>query len=653
MRPAARAALGLLLLSLPLACAVPEPDFYGPHVARYDPETFYATTSMSGASFSADGERLLVTSDASGVFNAYSIPVAGGAPTQLTHSTDDAIFAEGWFPADDRLLYSADVGGNELDHVYVREPDGSVIDLTPGEGLKAGFLRWTADGSAFFVLSNERDPQVFDLYRYSLAVPVEAALSAARDGPAAYPRVLALQNPGTYEISDVSRDARWAALTKVRNNLDSDVYLASLSEAGAELVHVTPHQGDIEHGVAGFSPDGGTLFYSSNEGSEFRRVWAFEIGTGQRKLAYADDWDVMGYTFSDDGRWLSVVVNVDARTVVRVFDARTGAEVALPEIEAGDVVGVRFQKGGSRMAFYVNGDRSPANLYLLDLERGEVLRLTDNLTPAIDRSELVEAQVVRYPSFDGLEIPALLYRPHAASYAAPAPALVWVHGGPGGQSRKGYSAMIQHLVNQGYAVLAVNNRGSSGYGKTFYHLDDRRHGDVDLEDCIFGRRYLEGLEWVDGERVGIIGGSYGGYMVCAALCFEPEAFEVGVDIFGVTNWVRTLESIPSWWADFREALYDEMGDPEEERARLEARSPLFHAERIARPMLVIQGKNDPRVLQAESDEIVAALRGNGIPVEYVLFEDEGHGFSKKENRIATSRSISAFLDQHLRGVRRP
>ncbi|HBJ94350.1 MAG TPA: S9 family peptidase, partial [Hyphomonadaceae bacterium] len=187
--------------------------------------------------------------------------------------------------------------------------------------------------------------------------------------------------------------------------------------------------------------------------------------------------------------------------------------------------------------------------------------LTNTLNPAIDEEVLVDAQIVRYPSFDGLEIPSILYVPHGASAENPVPALVWVHGGPGGQTRAGYSATIQHLVNHGYAVLGANNRGSSGYGKTFYHMDDRRHGEVDLQDIVYGERWLAEQDWVNPDQIGIIGGSYGGYMVGAALAFEPDVFKVGVNIFGVMNWVRTLESIPPWWESFREALYDEMGDP--------------------------------------------------------------------------------------------
>jgi dipeptidyl aminopeptidase/acylaminoacyl peptidase len=208
--------------------------------------------------------------------------------------------------------------------------------------------------------------------------------------------------------------------------------------------------------------------------------------------------------------------------------------------------------------------------------------------------------------------------------------------------------MIQHLVNHGYAILAANNRGSSGYGKTFFHMDDRKHGEVDLKGIVQAKTYLQSLDWVDGERIGIIGGSYGGYMVGAALAFEPGVFDVGINIFGVMNWVRTLESIPPWWESFKEALYDEMGDPAVDGERHRRISPLFHATNITTPLLVVQGANDPRVLQVESDEIVAAVRANDVPVEYVLFEDEGHGFTKRENKIEASEAYLAFLDKHLR-----
>jgi len=196
-------------------------------------------------------------------------------------------------------------------------------------------------------------------------------------------------------------------------------------------------------------------------------------------------------------------------------------------------------------------------------------------------------------------------------------------------------------------VLSVNNRGSSGYGKTFYAADNKNHGDVDLKDCIWSKIFLESTGYVDPEKIGIMGGSYGGYMVMAALTFAPDEFKVGVNYFGVTNWLRTLKSIPPWWESFKEALYDEIGNPYEDSVALYNKSPLFHADKITKPFIVLQGANDPRVLKVESDEIVEIARKNGVYVEYVIFEDEGHGFQKVENQIEATEKVHLFLDKYL------
>lgn len=225
---------------------------------------------------------------------------------------------------------------------------------------------------------------------------------------------------------------------------------------------------------------------------------------------------------------------------------------------------------------------------------------------------------------------------------------MWVHGGPGGQTTRGYKPLIQYLVNHGYAVLGINNRGSSGYGQTFFTADDRKHGCEPLSDCVEGKKYLASLSYIDPDRIGIIGGSYGGYMTLAALAFRPDEFAVGVDIFGVANWLRTLESIPPYWESIRLALYQEIGDPKHDLAMLKEISPVFHASKIKKPLMVLQGANDPRVIKPESDDIVAAVKQNGVPVEYIVFPDEGHGFTKKKNQIESYRAIHQFLDKYLK-----
>jgi dipeptidyl aminopeptidase/acylaminoacyl peptidase len=286
-----------------------------------------------------------------------------------------------------------------------------------------------------------------------------------------------------------------------------------------------------------------------------------------------------------------------------------------------------------------------------DFAARRTTRLTNSLNPAINPDDLVETQTIRYKSFDGLAIPALLYTPHGAKPGGPKlPAIVEVHGGPGGQSTPVYYAMGQYLVNNGYVVLRVNNRGSSGYGKTFFAADDRKHGREPLWDCIAAKKYLASLGYVDTTRVAIMGGSYGGYMTLAALTFAPKRFAAGVDIFGVSNWVRTLQSMPAYWESQRQALYQEIGDPNTELERLKATSPLFHAHKIERPLLVIQGANDPRVIKSESDDIVAAVQKKGGAVEYVVFPDEGHGFAKRANEQKAIESTLKFLNKYLQPV---
>jgi dipeptidyl aminopeptidase/acylaminoacyl peptidase len=291
----------------------------------------------------------------------------------------------------------------------------------------------------------------------------------------------------------------------------------------------------------------------------------------------------------------------------------------------------------------------PANLFLYELGEHGVRQLTDTLNPEVDGNDLVQSETVRFEARDGLVIPGPLYKPIGAGPGSKAPVLVWVHGGPGGQSRPGYHSEKQFLINHGYGIFAINNRGSFGYGKSFLAADDQRHGREPLWDCIDAIGFLKTFDWVDPDRIGIIGGSYGGYMVLAALAYEPEAFDVGVDIFGVSNWLRTLENIPPWWESYREALYEEMGNPETQREMLHEISPVFHGDKIVKPLIILQGANDPRVLKAESDDMVEAIRSNGGIVEYLVFEDEGHGFGKSSNRAEGFHAVLDFLDTYLKG----
>ena len=310
---------------------------------------------------------------------------------------------------------------------------------------------------------------------------------------------------------------------------------------------------------------------------------------------------------------------------------------------------IHFSKDEQWLRIFAGGSNSPSDLYSYNLETKEYYKLTNALNDSINIEDLVKAKVVRFKSFDSLEIPAIYFLPHQASPKNKVPAMIYVHGGPGGQSRQNYNPLFQYMLNNGIAVLAVNNRGSSGYGKTFFKMDDLNHGEKDLQDCVKGKKWLQSQVEIDGDKIGIIGGSYGGYMTMAALTYTPEEFSLGVNIFGVTNWLRTLKNMPSHWESYRKALYLEVGDPFSiDSVRLKRISPLFHTDKVTKPLMVLQGSKDPRVLQVESDEIVAGVKKNGVPVEYLLFEDEGHGFLKKENETKAYKSIVSFLNRYLR-----
>src|SRR5688500_9271247 len=379
------------------------------------------------------------------------------------------------------------------------------------------------------------------------------------------------------------------------------------------------------------------------------RLRRYSLRNGTHEDVEKAAWDISGVSFSRNGKYRVLAVNEDGRGVIKVTETATGKPVRLPSLPSGGVAGVTIGNSESVMAFYLNGDRSPNDLFYLKLGTAQPTKLTSSLNPEIDAADLVDTQVVRFKARDGMTIPNILWKPHQATPANKAPALVWVHGGPGGQTTAGYSSVIQYLVNHGYVVLGINNRGSSGYGRSFFAADDQKHGREPLWDCVDAKKYLASLPYVDSNPNGIIGGSYGGYMVLAALAYQPDVFDVGVDIFGVSNWLRTLESIPAWWEAQRKALHAEMGDPVAQKQMLHDISPVFHADKIKKPLLVLQGANDPRVLKAESDDIVAAVKKNNVPVEYIVFPDEGHGFTKKKNQIEGYSAVLKFLDTHLKG----
>lgn len=598
----------------------------------YSIEQFFDNKSVVGGSFAPDESSLLVSSNETGIYNAYDLELESGKMTPLTQSTGNSIFGISYFPSDRRILYSSDQGGNEINHIYMRDLDGTVTDLTPDSLEKAQFFRWSYDQKSFYYLSNKRDQRFFDLYETNISDMISN---------------LIYENNENLDVSGISNDRSFLALTRNITTSKNELYLYDLNDRA--LIQLSEPGVNATFSPQFFSVDGQFLYCLTDQHGEFAELVRYDLSTEKEESVFKTNWDVWYAYDSYNEKYRVIGINEDGKTVVKVINLGTGTEVDFPKFDKGEVNSVSISKSEKLMRFAVGSSRSPSDLYLYNFETGSHKQLTHSLNPEINMDHLVDGEVVRFKSYDGVEIPSIYYKPQQGSESTPVPALVWVHGGPGGQSRQSYFPLIQYLVNHGYAILAINNRGSSGYGKTFFRMDDRKHGDADLKDCVEGKNWLASQTYIDSAKIGIIGGSYGGYMVMAALAFVPEEFDVGVNIFGVTNWLRTLKSIPPYWESFREALYTEMGDPySADSIRLHKISPLFHASNVTKPLMVLQGANDPRVLQVESDEIVEAVRKNNVPVDYVLFEDEGHGFVKKENQIKGYGQVLTFLDEYLK-----
>jgi dipeptidyl aminopeptidase/acylaminoacyl peptidase len=600
-------------------------------VSLYTFAELFTNSNLAGFSFSSDEKSILFTADTSGVRNVFAVPVSGGEAAQLTHSVDDNIQSVSYFPHDSRVLYMRDRGNAENAVLCVREPDGREVLLTPAGSVQARFAGWSNDGSAFYCAINSRDQRFFDLYKIDSQT---------------YERVLLFEDTTGYAISSISKDEKYVLLLKIHGRSDSDLYLYNLQTR--ELRRVTPHHGYVFNSSAVFDCDS-RLYYVTDKGHEFTYVVRHNLNTGSVECFHREAGDILQISFSQTCRYLLVVVNENNRKATRIYDRATGCEVCLPQLPEGEITHALISRSERLMAFYAGDDRCPNTLSIYDFNTRRARKLVGGLSAAINPQHLVKAEALSYRSFDGLEIPCLLWKPHEASKDRKVPALIWAHGGPGGQTTRKYSARIQYLANNGYAVLAVNYRGSGGYGKTFLAADTGKHGREPVWDCVEAKKLLQSLGYVDTRRIGIIGSSLGGYIVLAALAFCPDEFNVGVDICGVSNWLSMLESLPPYWASISgNILYEKLGTPATEQDRLKTMSPIFRVREITKPLLVIQGAKDPRVKRSQSDAIVEAIRkGNGI-VEYLLLDDEAHVIRKRSNAVLVYETILEFLDRHLK-----
>src|SRR4030066_1761362 len=604
-----------------------------PKFKTYPLETFFDYKSVSSATFSPDEKTIAYISNASGVHNIWTVPTSGGTPKQLTNETKNTILFVTWGPNRDSMIYGQDEGGNENFHIFIMPAKGGpATDLTPGKEVRAQILKWSKDGRGFLYMSNKRDPRLFDIYKFDLGTGQSEML---------------YQTQASESFADWSDDEKKLAFSLFYVATDMDVLVYDIETQKMENLTAHPGQGEIVNEPATFSPDSKWLYFLNDKDSEFMKLKRINLATKAVETVEETNWDVISAGFSFNGRYFVTGINEDGSTKIKITDLQQNKEVPLPQLPNGEIKGLEFSRSERYLIYYFNGDRQPTNLYVVDLQNNKNLQLTNSLPEEIDQRILSESELVRYPTFDGKQIPPYLYKPLDLKPGEKAPAIIEVHGGPMFQETKRFGPLRQFLVNHGYVLLVPNVRGSTGYGKTYHILDDHDWGGAPLQDVVWGKKYLATLDYVDTSKVVILGGSYGGYMTLAGLTFAPDVFAAGVDICGPSNLQTLLASVPPYWEPFIKYFHREVGDPKKDQKFLKERSPLFSACRIQRPLFVIQGANDPRVKQQESDQIVDALKKKGGVVEYMIFPDEGHGLRKKENQIKAYNKVREFLDQYI------
>jgi dipeptidyl aminopeptidase/acylaminoacyl peptidase len=587
----------------------------------YDFARYLKIRGAWGASFSPDGRRVSFLTEITGVPQVWEVGAEGSSwPEQLTFY-EERVTDAAYSPAGNRLLFGMDAGGNERSQLFLLE-DGEVTDLTRAPEAIHYSGGFSPDGRRIAYTATRRNGTDFDVF--------------VQDLPDGEPQMV-WEVSGYHMVVDWAADGRALIVSRHHSNVNNDLYRLDLSTGGATLL--TPHEGDARFFGANVTPEGGSVYLATDRDGEFLRLARLDLATLSLDYLTPDDRDVEGVELSTDGRYLVASRNVDGYSDVLLFNGK-GRRMPDPRIPEGIVGGFEFSPDSGRLAFTLTAPERNPDVWVLDLPDGDARRLTRSSTAGIPPRTFRKPEVVRYPSFDGRRIPALFHKPGIEN----APVIVNVHGGPESQSRPAFAPVTQYLLHRGYAVFFPNVRGSTGYGKSYTHLDDVELRMDSVKDLAHAAYWLRERGH---ERIAVMGGSYGGFMVLAALTEYPELWTAGVDIVGIANLVTFLENTGSYRRSLRESEY---GSLEKDREFLASISPIHKAENIEASLMVVHGKNDPRVPVGEAEQIVERVKKYGGTVEYLLYEDEGHGLAKLKNRLDAYPRIAAFLEEHLARV---
>jgi len=599
-----------------------------------DVETIVATLAKIGSAsqpvFSPDGKRIAFISTISGSPQVWMLPTAGGWPDQIT-ALDDPVTAIDWSPNGEWIALQSAPGGGLNEQVYIMRPDGSGMRrITEGGKTNNRLGWWMPDSKSLLIGSSRRSAAAIDIWRVDLA-------SGAMN--------MIAQSNGVASVIDVSDDGRYALVSRLASRGDNNIYRIAVDGSGEVLL--TPHTPPATYIGASFGSSPDIVYLGGNPDRDLMAFGRTTIRDGKATpfevMVARPDAELSSFEVNHHHSIAALNWNLAGRSVLSILDVADRKERAGPQLP-GDIAGIEhFSADDKTLALIIAGSDRPLDIWMLDMGSAALSQVTRSPHPGVDLATLIGPELVTYTAHDGLKLSGWLYRPRAAK--PPYATVFSFHGGPEGQERPGLNSTYQALLAAGFAVFAPNVRGSTGFGKAFVNLDNgplRVNGVRDIKSSV---DHLVQNGIADPKRLAIMGGSYGGYMVMAGVTEYPDLFAAGADLFGVVNFETFFKHTEPWMAAISTKEY---GDPVTEAAMLRDLSPIHKVDRVKTPLIVLHGANDTNVPVVEAEQVVTSLKQRGIPVEYVLFPDEGHGWRKTANRVRSTSEIVRFFREHLK-----
>ncbi|WHZ18248.1 MAG: S9 family peptidase [Rhodanobacteraceae bacterium] len=640
-------AVALVFVFAPLFAAVPSPEraltdptlirSAGNSAAHPVPiHDLFFTHGVAGAAWSPDGREVVISTNTTGRFNLWKVPAAGGTPVQLTRS-DDRQYGSTWSPDGKRIVYESDQGGNEQFRLYaVPANGGKPVELTPEPDVSNTGALFSPNGQRLAFNIKPKSASVTDiaLLDWKTHAIHQLTHEASKDH--------------LWQVVAWSHDGRSVYANRINAGFtDSSVW--QINVATGKTTELTPHQGQVLITASAVSPDGRWLAVASNAKGGTNRAALYDISKHDYRWLTMDPWESMTGSFSPDGNRVLYVVNADGRSDIYLYDiaSKRSQKLALADgLNAPSGNPTSFSRDGSRLLVSHQSSSEPADYWIYPVASGSPRQLTHSALPSIKPDALPHSQLVHYKSFDGTVISAFLWMPANLKRDGSAPGVVLPHGGPTGQTVDSFNRTALALASRGYVAIAPNVRGSTGYGLAFQKANIKDLGGGDLQDEVYAAKFLAATGYVNPKKIGITGGSYGGYMTLMAIGKTPDVWAAAVEEYGIINWITMLQHEDPFLRQYEMSL---LGDPVKDRKIYDADSPITYIKDAKAPLLVLQGANDIRVPKEEAEQVVSILKGAGRTVDAHYYPNEGHGFTKRENQIDALQRTVAWFDRYLKG----